>query len=212
MPMTRVEPYRPPGPTIRELMEGRPAGEDDGGVPPKGYLGRPPKGPEAGESERDTAMARGRPAESTRSRRTTVRGWAGDRGEGRVERGERRLTSSNGLKDWDAREGHPPGMAGDRQGPRHRMAWGLDKRTEGSRDRWPVQCCYACMQGGGNHTAESTAIKKKKHEQNPTAPQGACGTRRAGGGGTGRSKRTDKRPCVAPKKRKGKKNKSNKEQ
>ena len=43
MPMTRIEPYRPPRPTIMELMEGRPAGEDDGGVPSKGYLGRPPK-------------------------------------------------------------------------------------------------------------------------------------------------------------------------
>ena len=43
MPLTRIEPYRPPLPTIRELMEGRPAGEDDGGVLPKGYLGRPPK-------------------------------------------------------------------------------------------------------------------------------------------------------------------------
>ena len=39
--MTGIEPYRPPRPTIRELMEGRPAGEDDGGVPPKGCLGRP---------------------------------------------------------------------------------------------------------------------------------------------------------------------------
>ena len=43
MPMTRIEPYRPPRPTIRELMEGRPAKEDDGGVPPKGCLGRPPR-------------------------------------------------------------------------------------------------------------------------------------------------------------------------
>ena len=43
MSMTRIEPYRPPRPTIRELMEGRPAGEDDGGVPPKGCLGRPPR-------------------------------------------------------------------------------------------------------------------------------------------------------------------------
>ena len=43
MPMTRIEPYRPPRPTIRELMEGRPAGEDDGGVPPNGCLGRPPR-------------------------------------------------------------------------------------------------------------------------------------------------------------------------
>ena len=43
MPMTRIEPYRPPRPTIRELTEGRPAGEDNRGVPPKGYLGWPPK-------------------------------------------------------------------------------------------------------------------------------------------------------------------------
>ena len=43
MPMTRIEPYRPPRPIIRELMEGRPAGAADSGVPPKGYLGRPPK-------------------------------------------------------------------------------------------------------------------------------------------------------------------------
>ena len=43
MPMTRNEPYRPPLPTIRELMEGRPAGANNGGVYPKGYLGRTPK-------------------------------------------------------------------------------------------------------------------------------------------------------------------------
>ena len=43
MPMTRIEPYGPIRPTIRELMECRPAGENDGGVPSKGYLGRPPK-------------------------------------------------------------------------------------------------------------------------------------------------------------------------
>ena len=43
MLITRIEPYRPPCPTIRELMEGRPAGKHGGGVPPNGYLGRPPK-------------------------------------------------------------------------------------------------------------------------------------------------------------------------
>ena len=43
MPVTRNEPYRPPRPTIRELMEGRPTGEDDGGVPPKWCLRRPPR-------------------------------------------------------------------------------------------------------------------------------------------------------------------------
>ena len=43
MPMTRIGPYRPPRQTIRELMDRRPVGTDDGGVPPKGYLERPPK-------------------------------------------------------------------------------------------------------------------------------------------------------------------------
>ena len=43
MLMTRIELYRPPRPTIRELMEGRLAGEDEGGVPPKGCLGKSPK-------------------------------------------------------------------------------------------------------------------------------------------------------------------------
>ena len=43
MPMTGIEPYRATRPTIRELMEGRPAGPDDAGIPPKEYLGRPPK-------------------------------------------------------------------------------------------------------------------------------------------------------------------------
>ena len=48
------------------------------------------RSPEARESARDTTMARGRPAASTQSRRTTLEGRAGDRGEGRVERRERR--------------------------------------------------------------------------------------------------------------------------
>ena len=43
MPLTRIEPYRPPRPIVRELMEGSPAGANDGGIPPKGYMGRPPK-------------------------------------------------------------------------------------------------------------------------------------------------------------------------
>ena len=43
MPMTRIEPYWPLRPTIRGVMEGRPAGEDEGGVPPKGCLRRPPR-------------------------------------------------------------------------------------------------------------------------------------------------------------------------
>ena len=43
MPITRIKPYQPPRPTIRELKEGRPAGDNEGGVPPKGCLVRPPR-------------------------------------------------------------------------------------------------------------------------------------------------------------------------
>ena len=86
-------------------MEGRPAGEDDGGVPPEGVSGeaaqvglqvrRQGGGPEAREGARETTMARGRPAASTRSRGTTLRGRAGDRGEGGVERRESGYMYSN---------------------------------------------------------------------------------------------------------------------
>ena len=41
--------------------------------------------PEACESARNTTMAQGQPAASTQSRRTTLRGRAGDRAEGRFE-------------------------------------------------------------------------------------------------------------------------------
>ena len=96
---------RPPRPTIRELMEGRPAREDDGGVPPEGVsgeaaqvglqVGRQGGGREAREGVRDATMARRRPAASTRSRGTTLRGRTGDRGEGRVERRESGYMYSN---------------------------------------------------------------------------------------------------------------------
>ena len=70
------------------------------GSPPEGVsgeaaqvglqVGRQGRSPEAREGARDTSMARGRPAASTQSRRTTLRGPAGEGGEGRVERRERR--------------------------------------------------------------------------------------------------------------------------
>ena len=62
MPKTRIEPYRPPRPTIRELMEGRPAGADEGGVPPKGRLGRPPRTANRSE-DRAEALRRGKARE-----------------------------------------------------------------------------------------------------------------------------------------------------
>ena len=79
---------------------------------------------------------------------------------------------------------------------------GLDKSTEGSRDRWPVQCCCACMQGGGNHTAESTAKKKKKkREQNPTAPQEGVRHKASGRQGNG-TEQKDRRETAGGAKKK----------
>ena len=64
-----------------------------------------------------------------------------------------------------------------------------------------MQCCSACMQRGGNHAAESTA-KRKTRDTNKTSQRDrmACGTKQAGGGGTGRSKRADEGPRVVQKK------------
>ena len=88
-------------------------GTDGGAAGARGRRGNPPEGvsgeaaqvglqvrrqgggPEAREGARDTALARRRPAASTRSRGTTLRGRAGDRGEGRVERGESGYLYSN---------------------------------------------------------------------------------------------------------------------
>ena len=75
------------------------------GSPPEGVSGeaaqvglqveRQGGGPEAREGARDTTMAQRRLAASTRSRRTTLRGRAGDKGEGRVERRESGYMYSN---------------------------------------------------------------------------------------------------------------------
>ena len=69
MPMTRIEPYQPLRPTIRELMEGRPAGADDGGVPSMGYLRSPPKS--AYRSEDRAEVLR-------RLRAREIQRWRGD--------------------------------------------------------------------------------------------------------------------------------------
>ena len=67
--MTRIEAYWPPRLTIRELMEGRPAGADDGGVPLKGHLGRLPKA--AYRSE-------GRAEAQRRVRERGIQPWRGE--------------------------------------------------------------------------------------------------------------------------------------
>ena len=103
-----VDPHRavPAAPPDHQGTDGGAAGgRGRRGSPPEGVsgeaaqvglqVGRQGGGPEAREGAPDTAMARRRPAASTRSRGTTLRGRAGDRGEGRVERGESGYTYSN---------------------------------------------------------------------------------------------------------------------
>ena len=65
-------------------------------------------------------------------------------------------------------------MAGDRQGQRHRMAGGLDKSAEQSRDRWRCSVVVrACREEG---TTRKKARQKKgggnQRGQHPAAPQG----------------------------------------
>ena len=174
MPMTRIEPYRPPRRTIRELMEGRPAGEDDGGVPPKGCLGRPPRSAYRTE-DRAEAQRRVRAREIQAWRRddqrpaheqenNTKRAGRRQSGEeGREER-ERIHVQQRGLKGWVAWHGRGPPRAAPQDGG----GTGREHRTEPR--QMAMQCCCACMRGGGNHAEKSAA--KKKRGQHPAAPQG----------------------------------------
>ena len=95
-----IDPHRavPAAPPDHQGTDGGAAGgRGRRGSPPEGVsgeaaqvglqVGRQGGSPEAREGARDTALARRRPAASTRSRGTTLRGRAVDRGEGRVERG-----------------------------------------------------------------------------------------------------------------------------
>ena len=101
MPMTRIEPYRLPRATIRELMEGRPAGADDGGIPPEGVPGEDAQiGPTERRNQRRRRDARGcaryMPGAQRRSaahtgQESSSNGDRGETGDGaRVGRGEER--------------------------------------------------------------------------------------------------------------------------
>ena len=103
MPMTGIEPYRPPRPTIRELMEGRPAGVDDGGISPKGYQGTPRKiQPWRAEEQRRAHGAREQQYEDGQET-----GDAGSAGR-REERGKRRERREVEAPTWLGR-GPPRG-------------------------------------------------------------------------------------------------------
>ena len=66
-----------------------------------------------------------------------------------------------------------PGMAGDRQGQRHRMAEGLDVSAEQSPDRWrcSVVVC-ACREEGTKRKKKQEKKKGNKRGQHPAAPHG----------------------------------------
>ena len=80
-------------------------------------------------------------------------------------------------------------MARDRQGPRHRKAMGLDVSTERSQNRGlcSVVVCACSEEGTSRQRARQ---KKKEHTSNtPQRHRRARSTKRAGSGGTGRSKK-----------------------
>ena len=79
-------------------------------------------------------------------------------------------------------------MAGDRQGPRHTMAMGLDVSTEQNRDRWRSSVgVRACREEGT--TREKEGQKRKSAINAPQHQRRASGTKRAGCRGTGRSRK-----------------------
>ena len=162
-------------------MEGRPAGEDEGGVPPKGCLGRPPRSAYRSEDRAEALrlVQRARynhgagttSGEHTEQENNTKRASRRQRGgEGGEERKKMNVQQRR-PKGWVAREGRLPGMAGDRQGPRDRMAVGLDESTERNRDRWRCSVVVRACREEGTTRKKARPEKKQKRERHPTAPQ-----------------------------------------
>ena len=110
-------------------------------------------------------MARGRPAESTQSRRTTVRGRAGDRREGRVQSREMSETGGRGAQlAWPGTaKGHARGGRWDRtRTPRGAVTDGLCRVV-----------VRACMEGGTTRreARRGRGGQKKNNKHNPAATQ-----------------------------------------
>ena len=63
-------------------------------------------------------------------------------------------------------------MAGDRQGPRHRMAVGLDESTERNRDGWRCVVVVRACREEGTTRKKARRKEKKKRGQQPAASQG----------------------------------------
>ena len=175
------DPHRavPAAPPDHQGTDGGAAGGGgQWGSPPEGasgeaaqvglQVGGQGRGPEACESARETTMARGRPAEGTRSRRTTVRGRAGDRGEGRVERRERRLTASMAKMSGTRGSGAHLAWPGTAKGCATGRRWDRTRAPNGAEtDGCAVLLCVHA----GRREPHGRKHGKNKHEQNPTAAQ-----------------------------------------
>ena len=75
------------------------------------------------------------------------------------------------------REGRPPGMAGDRQGPRPKRAKGQENSTEGSRDQM-TSAVLTCVHAGRRvpqgrmHSGKGRGQAKKKNRNHKAPPEG----------------------------------------
>ena len=119
-----------------------------------------------------------------------------------MERRERRLTSTKAkMTGTRAREGRPTGMAGDRGGPRHRKAMGLDVSTERSRDRWLCSVVVrACREGATTRQKARRKTKKRTRTEPHSATGGRAAQSERAAGEQGGANRADGRPRVAQKK------------
>ena len=71
-------------------------------------------------------------------------------------------------------------MAGDRQGPRHRIAVGLDETTERNRDRWRCGVVVRASREEGTTRRKARRGKKKNANNTPqhhkeTGHERTCG-------------------------------------
>ena len=72
-------------------------------------------------------------------------------------------------------------MAGDRQGPRHRMAVGLDKSTEQNRDRWRCNVVVCACREEVTTRKKARQKKKSKNASNTLLHHKETGQKRACG-------------------------------
>ena len=74
-----------------------------------------------------------------------------------------------------------PGMAGDSQGQRHRMAEGLDESTEQNRDRWRCSVVVRACRDEGTKRKKERQKKKEINADNTPQHHKETGQKRTSG-------------------------------